>query len=51
MLSGENRIQTQIPTFDLIGSNKASDHVLFLTPEFSQLPVEILEPKKWKIWL
>lgn len=38
MLRAENRIQTQIQTFDLLGSNKASDHVLFLSPEFSQLP-------------
>lgn len=51
MLREENRIQTQIQTFDLSGSNKASDHVLFLSSEFSQLPMEVLEAKIWKIWL
>lgn len=45
MLREENRIQTQIRTFDLLGSNKASNHVLFLSLEFSQLPMGVLEAK------
>lgn len=41
MLREENRIQTQIQTVDLLGSNKPSDYVLFLSPELSQLPMQV----------
>lgn len=46
MLREENRIQNQ--TFDLLGSNKASDNVLFINPEFLPLPVEVLEAQEMK---
>lgn len=46
MLREENRNQNQ--TFDLLGSNKASDNVLFINPEFPLLPVEVLEAQEMK---
>jgi len=46
MLRKENRIQNQI--FDLLGSNKASDNVLFISPVFTLLPMEVLEAQEMK---
>lgn len=45
-LRKENRIQNQI--FDLLGSNKASDNILFINPGFPLLPVEVLEAQEMK---
>lgn len=46
MLREENRIQNQI--LDLFGSNKASENVSFINPEFPLLSVEVLEAQEMK---